>query len=140
MISGLGSITGALTVAGLGNLPNKGFFALWSLIGLGGLVIVFALSANLWLSYGALFLASGLLMCAFAFLASLAQNMATDEMRGRVMSLYNVAFRGGGPIGAVLCGELMEATSVQPVLAGCGVLLALLGAWFLLVQRRVSTM
>jgi predicted MFS family arabinose efflux permease len=59
-------------------------------------------------------------------------------MRGRVMSVYNVAFRGGGPIGALIAGEISQFSSAPPVILGCGVLLMILGFYFLLVQRRVA--
>ena len=138
--SGLGAICGALIVAATGNLARKGRAALLNLIALGVLVAVFALSRNLWVSFFVLFLSSGTLMCVFAYIASLVQNLATNEMRGRVMSVYNVAFRGGGPIGALIVGELSQFTAAPPVLAGCGVLLAILGLYFLLVQRRVAAL
>jgi predicted MFS family arabinose efflux permease len=139
-VSGAGAICGALIVAATGNLANKGRAALLNLIALGVLVSVFAVSTNLWLSYAALFFSSGTLMCVFAYIASLVQNLATNEMRGRVMSVYNVAFRGGGPIGALVAGELIQVTSAERVLLGCGALLALLGLYFLLVQRRVAAL
>ena len=40
-------------------------------------------------------------MAVFAMISSLVQLIAPDEMRGRVMSVYNVAFRGGMPIGSL---------------------------------------
>jgi len=136
-VSGAGSIVGGLIVAGLSHSEKKGRYALLNLIALGTLIVGFSLSTNLWLSYSVLFLASGALIATFAMIASLVQTEATDEMRGRVMSLYNVAFRGGGPIGALLCGQLIEYSSAPLVLAGCGTLLALMGLWFLVIQRRI---
>jgi MFS family permease len=136
-VSAAGSIVGGLIVAGLSHSDKKGRYALLNLIALGGLIIAFSQSTNLWVSYVVLFLSSGALIGTFSMIASLVQHEATDEMRGRVMSLYNVAFRGGGPIGALLCGELIEYSSAPTVLAGCGALLALMGLWFLVVQRRI---
>lgn len=138
--SGVGAICGALIVAATGSLQHKGRMALLNLIALGALTGVFAVSRNLWLSYLVLFLSSGTLMCVFAYIASLVQNLATNEMRGRVMSVYNVAFRGGGPIGALIAGEISQHSSAPPVILGCGVLLMVLGAYFLLVQRRVAVL
>lgn len=136
--SGFGSICGALIVAATGHIRRKGRAALFNLIVLGALVSVFALSRNVWLSYATIFFAGGTLMCVFAYIASVVQNLTTDDMRGRVMSVYNVAFRGGGPIGALLAGELIEMSSAPTVLLGCGLLLGVLGGYFLLVNRRVA--
>ena len=47
-ISGVGSIVGALTVAGLGDVKRKGLIALGSLVLIGGCIASFALSRNLW--------------------------------------------------------------------------------------------
>ena len=40
----------------------------------------------------------------FAMLSSLVQLNAPNEMRGRVMSIYMVAFRGGMPLGSLVGG------------------------------------
>ena len=40
----------------------------------------------------------------FAMLSSLVQLNAPNEMRGRVMSIYMVAFRGGMPLGSLAGG------------------------------------
>jgi predicted MFS family arabinose efflux permease len=71
-------------------------------------------------------------------ISSLVQLITPDEMRGRVMSVYNVAFRGGMPIGALISGELISKYSVGPVLAGNGILLAAMGLYFLMFQKPVA--
>ncbi len=74
----------------------------------------------------------------FATISSLVQLITADQMRGRVMSVYNVAFRGGMPIGSLLIGALIPRFTAPVVLACNGVLLAVLGLYFLIVQRRVA--
>ena len=105
--SGAGAISGALTVAAFGNRRNKGRDALLLLVLLGVLMACFALARSLALSTVFLFLAGGVLIAAFAPISSLVQLIITDEMRGRVMSVYNVAFRGGMPIGSLATGALV---------------------------------
>ena len=63
-------------------------------------------------------------------ISSLVQLIAPDEMRGRVMSVYNVAFRGGMPIGSLISGQLIGGSSVGAVLAVNGVALGDSGALF----------
>jgi len=65
---------------------------------------------------------------------------ATDQMRGRVMSVYNVAFRGGMPIGSLATGSLVPVFSAPLVLALNGALLTMLGLYFLLVHRKVANL
>ena len=56
-------------------------------------------------------------------------------MRGRVMSVYNVAFRGGMPFGSVLTGWLVPIWTAPTILAVNGVVLLSLGLYFLFVQQ-----
>ena len=54
------------------------------------------------------------------------------------MSVYNVAFRGGMPFGALISGQLITMSNVGIVLAANGIILFLIAMWFLVVQRRVA--
>jgi MFS family permease len=138
--SGAGSVAGALTVAALGRMQRQGRAALLMLSGLGILITAFALSKTLWLSAVLVFIAGAALMGVFATVSSLVQLITPDAMRGRVMSVYNVAFRGGMPIGSLIMGKLVASFTAPAVLACNGVLLALLGLYFLTIQRRVAAL
>lgn len=139
-ISGAGSVLGALVVAGMGNIRHKGRTALLMLVALGICMGGFALSKSLVLSCLLLFTAGIALISVFSLVTSLVQLIAVDEMRGRVMSVYNVAFRGGMPIGSLVTGSLVPVFSAPSVFACNGVLLTALGLYFLLVQRRVASL
>jgi predicted MFS family arabinose efflux permease len=138
--SGCGSITGALVCAGLGKYRRQGRSALLMLMVLGALITGFALSRWLVLSCILIFLAGGILLAAFVTISSLVQMITSDQMRGRVMSVYNVAFRGGMPFGSLIVGALVKQFTAPVVIAWNGVLLALLGLYFLLVQRKVANL
>jgi predicted MFS family arabinose efflux permease len=139
-ISGVGSVCGALIVAAIGQRPHQGRDALLMLAGLSVLLVGFALSRNVNVSYALMLLAGMLLMGVFTLISSLVQLIATDEMRGRVMSVYNVAFRGGMPIGNLVAGSLIPMFTAPVVLAVNGVLLSLLAMYFLLIQRKVAAL
>jgi len=136
--SGLGSVAGALIVAALGNVRNKGRIALLMLICMGCGMTAFAFSTNLIASCVLLFFSGAALLSAFAMISSLVQLITSDEMRGRVMSVYNVAFRGGMPFGSVASGWLIPIFSAPKVIAANGLLLVLLGFYFWIFQRRVA--
>ena len=138
--SGLGSVAGALTVAALGNVHNKGRVALLMLVCMGSGMTGFAVSTNLILSCVLLFFSGAALLSAFAMISSLVQLITANEMRGRVMSVYNVAFRGGMPFGSIVSGWLIPIFSAPVVIAANGLLLVLLGVYFLTVQRRVAAL
>src|SRR5580700_3875602 len=137
-LMGIGSIFGSLTVAGMGNIKNKGRIALTALISLGAGITGFSFSRSLPLSYAMLVLVGASMMTVFATVTSLVQLIATNEMRGRVMSVYNCAFRGGMPMGNLLSGWLVPMFTAPVVLGVNGLLLILVALYFLLVQRRVA--
>jgi predicted MFS family arabinose efflux permease len=137
---GIGSICGALIVAGLGKYPRQGRAALLMLVALGGLITAFALSRSFILSCVLMFFCGGTLLAVFTTISSLVQMITGDQMRGRVMSVYNVAFRGGMPFGSLIVGALVKQFTAPVVIAWNGVLLAILGLYFLLVQRKVAAL
>ena len=96
------------------------------------------MSRMLWLSDILLFLTGAALMVVFSTVTSLVQLIAPNEMRGRVMSIYMLAFRGGMPLGSLVSGWLATLTSAPTVLIVNGVLLSLVAAWFLLNNQRRS--
>jgi MFS family permease len=139
--SGLGSIVGSLSVAALGNVKRKGRLALCVLICLGAGIAGFALSTSLLVSGLMLFLSGAALISVFATVSSLVQVIISNEMRGRVMSVYNVAFRGGMPMGNLVTGWVVQHLWPAPVaLAINGVLLMTLALYFLLAHRRIAAL
>jgi len=139
-LMGVGSIFGSLGVASRGNMGNKGRFALTMLMCLGAGIAVFSFSKFLALSYSMLVLVGASMMAVFATVTSLVQLITTNEMRGRVMSVYNCAFRGGMPMGNLVSGWLVPAFTAPVVLGVNGFLLILVAVYFLLVQRRMAAL
>ena len=138
--SGLGSICGAFTVAWLGKHKHMGLLVLLLLLVLGVMIGGFAVSRNFVLSCILIFLAGALLLAVFTSISSLVQLIAPDNMRGRVISVYNVAFRGGLPVGSLVVGALVKQFTAPVVLTWNGGLLTLLALYFLLVHRKVATL
>jgi predicted MFS family arabinose efflux permease len=139
-LMGVGSICGSLAIASLGNASGKGRRALIMLLCLGATISGFALSKSLPISCAVLVLFGFSLMAVFASVSSLVQLITTDEMRGRVMSVYNCAFRGGMPLGNLLSGWMVPIFTAPFVLAGSGILLIGVALYFLLVHRRVAAL
>ena len=139
-LMGLGSIFGSLMIASAGNFKRKGFVALCALICLGAGISGFAFSKSVPLSGMILVVVGASMMAVFATVTSLVQLITTNEMRGRVMSVYNVAFRGGMPLGNLLSGWLVPIFTAPVVLGVNGFLLVLLALYFLLLQRRFAAL
>src|SRR5499425_1773481 len=129
--SGAGSIVGALIVAWLGKFPKMGWTALIVQAIYGALIIAFAVSRMLWLSDILLFLTGAALMVVFSTVTSLVQLTAPNEMRGRVMSIYMLAFRGGMPLGSLVSGYLATFIGAPSVIGINGALLVGVAVYFL---------
>ena len=134
--SGAGSIAGALSVAAVEKMKGQGRVTLLILVLLGITVAAFALSRWLPLSCVLMFLAGTGLMASASFMVSLAQLITTDAMRGRVMSVYNLAFRAGIPLGSLILGKLIPALGVSKAIAGAGFSLTAISLYFLVLNRE----
>src|SRR5436305_2739847 len=139
-LMGVGSICGSLAIASLGNASGKGCRALVMLLFLGTAIAGFAVSRSLGVSCAVLVLFGFSLMAVFASVSSLVQLITTDEMRGRVMSVYNCAFRGGMPLGNLASGWMVPVFTAPVVLTANGILLIAVALYFLLVHRRVAAL
>ena len=134
--SGCGSIAGALVVAWLGKFKRMGLTALTMQAMYGLLILTFSMSRVMWLSEILLFFTGTALMMVFSTVTSLVQLIAPNEMRGRVMSIYMVAFRGGMPLGSLAGGYFAAIIGAPTVIGINGVLLVLVAAYFLLVRSH----
>jgi len=139
-LMGVGSICGSLAIASLGNAAGKGRRALVMMLVLGATISGFAVSRSLTASYAVLVLFGFSLMAVFASVSSLVQLITTEEMRGRVMSVYNCAFRGGMPMGNLVSGWIVPVFTAPVVLTVNGLLLIGVALYFLLVHRRVTAL
>ena len=133
--SGFGSVTGAITVAAFGVIRHRGKVVVISGLFFFSAIIgfcyshVFALSAFFALMEGF----SGLLMISCFNIAI--QHLSSDEMRGRVMSIYATSFLGLPPLGALLAGELSRHIPTGHVLAAMAATAALLYVGIYLLSK-----
>ena len=135
--SGAGAVCGALIVAWLGRFTHMGRTLLITQVAFGALITGFALSRIIWLSDVLLFLSGAALLMTFSMTSSLVQLIVPDHLRGRVMSIYMVAFRGGMPLGSLAAGYAASLTSVPLVLAVNGVLILMVAGYFLIRSHGV---
>ena len=73
----------------------------------------------------------------FSLTNSLVQLEVPDQLRGRVISIYLVAFRGGMPLGSLVSGYFITQFSAPAVIATNGLLLSLVAVGFLMGSRQV---
>ena len=104
--SGTGAFLGAATIASLKNVQCRGRFVVFSALAFYAGIIGFALSTHFALSAVLLGFTGYSMILMVATVNSLLQHLSTDEMRGRVMSIYATAFLGFAPIGSLLAGSI----------------------------------
>ncbi|MFZ0429344.1 MAG: MFS transporter [Acidobacteriota bacterium] len=137
-ISGAGSITGALLYAGYSRAAKQGLLALRVQIVFAFFLAAFALSRSLTLSCVILFIGGGCLITLFASITSLVQLATSDEMRGRMMSIFMLAFRGGMPLGDLTAGFIASRVSPSFALLLLAGLLTAVAGGFLIARSGVE--
>jgi len=129
-VFGVGSLAGALIMAGRSSRPNPRRLAVLSLtLAACTVAMVAVLTPGVAFAGAALVGAAGI---AFAITANSTLQLTADErMRGRVMSLYSVIFLGSTPIGGALAGVVGEAWGARAGLILGAAAAAIAGVWLL---------
>jgi MFS family permease len=135
---GLGSVTGALIIAASSHAAKKGKLALELQLAFACLLVGFAFSRSLPLSLVISFLAGMCIVGVISLYSSLVQLTTNDSMRGRVMSIFMLAFRGGMPLGNLLAGYIAQRWSITAALAMNGMLLATVAIVFIGRRTRLD--
>jgi MFS family permease len=138
--SGAGAVAGAMVVAWLGHFSHMGVTTLLVQACFGVIIALVAWSRVLPVSYVLLFASGVTLMIVVSCLMSLVQLIAPNEMRGRVMSIYLVAFRGGMPLGSLVSGYLASVRSAPVTIAFNGVALFAVSVYFLLRTKEIRAL
>jgi len=118
---GVGAIIGAIFLASRRSVLGLGrIIAIASgIFGIG--LISFSLSHTLWLSFSVLLLVGFGMMVHMASSNTVLQTMVDDDKRGRVMSLYTMAFMGMAPFGSLAGGSLAGSIGAPATLIIGGV-------------------
>lgn len=134
---GLGAVSGGLWLA---QRAGRGLttVTLTSPLVLAGALLVFVAGGSLWLALPALFVAGFAMVCGGVGTQTLLQLSVEGALRGRVMSLYGLIFRGGPALGALAMGALSELVGLRWPLAG-GALLAALACGAVWLRRARLT-
>jgi predicted MFS family arabinose efflux permease len=106
--------------------------------------LISAVSAALFAACGSLWLAlpfltmTGFAMAAFGTSAQiLIQGSVSADMRGRVLSIYGLIFRGGPAIGALLMGAASERVGLRPPVFVGALFLCAVWLWAWLRRKRL---
>ncbi len=120
-VAGAGAFCGALFLAYLGDFKRKGWSVLGGAFGFGVFLIGFAQATRLKWSLVFLFGVGFTIVSSIAVINTLLQQLVTDEMRGRVMSMFILSFIGSMPLGNLLAGAVSHRYGAPFALAAGGV-------------------
>jgi predicted MFS family arabinose efflux permease len=134
---GAGAIGGAVFTAHRGQVPGRGRALLVAFLVYGIAALGAVLSSRQPVAMGLLFVAGWALVTAFSTVNSLVQENAPEAFRGRILSIYGLAFRGGMPLGSLLAGLAVRRVGAAPVIATFSVLLVVLAAGVFFRSERL---
>jgi predicted MFS family arabinose efflux permease len=137
--AGAGALVGALGLAYLGDVRRKGLILLGCMLSAGVCITGFS-AAPPAVGVPLLFAAGMSMVVFFALGNTLVQQLVTDEMRGRVMSMLILTFIGTMPVGSFLSGAAADRFGPRPTLAACGLVVLLFGLTAGLINPRLRGM
>jgi MFS family permease len=135
--AGAGALFGALLVAYLGDFKRKGWFVLGGGFLFGLCVTLFAISTNLTVSLVFLFGLGFAIVVSIAITNTLLQKLVTDQMRGRVMSMFILSFVGTMPIGNIIAGAAAHRFGAPHTLAAGGIIVTIVVSIVTLSNKRL---
>lgn len=122
---GVGALSGALMLAAFSRQLPKGRVLRNASVAFGIVLSLFALSRSLSLSLVLLALTGFAMIVNTATTNTLLQTLTPDHMRGRVMSVFTLAFVGMGPIGAFQAGYFADQFGAPATMVAGGILCTL---------------
>ena len=125
--SGLGALSGAMYLAARQSVLGLEKVITLAAMLFGAGLIAFALSRVLWLSLSLMVLTGFGMMVQMASSNTVLQTRVDDDKRGRVMSLYTMAFMGTVPFGSLFAGSVASRIGAPNTLM-IGGIVCILGA------------
>ncbi|MBI5779554.1 MAG: MFS transporter [Planctomycetes bacterium] len=125
--SGIGALTGALYLASRKTVAGLLKIIPISTAVFGSGLVLFSLSHYFWLSAGLMYFSGLGMMMQMAASSTIVQTIVDDDKRGRVMSLFTLAFMGIMPLGILLAGSVASVIGAPAILA-IGGWICILGA------------
>ena len=122
-----GGLLGLWLLAGLGNVPRKGWMTFATALGFGAGLMAFSLSGNIYSFLGVLLFVNACAMAVDTLYKTLMQNLVSDEERGRAMGSWVLSI-GFAPVGHVGVGAVAGAVGAQRALLINGAALAVISA------------
>jgi MFS family permease len=118
---GVGAVTGALFVASRRDVLGLLHRIAWGPALVGAGLVAFSFAGRPALALPALFVVGFAVVVLLSSCNTTLQAIVDEDKRGRVMSLYSMAFMGLAPLGSLLAGALAQQAGVTVALRALGV-------------------
>ncbi len=133
--AGFGAVLGALSMASRDTVVGLGRVIVRASALFGAALLAFAFSEVLWLSCSLLMAIGYAVMVVTAAINTMLQTLVDENMRGRVMSLYTMAFIGMSPLGSLAGGAIATRFGAPLAVSLSGLGCLALAIWF---SRRLA--
>ena len=130
--SGVGALAGALYLASRSTVLGLGRVMVWATVVFGAGLVAFSFARTLWVALAILPAVGAGMMITMAATNTVLQTVVTEELRGRVMAFYTMAFLGTAPIGSLLAGVAGERVGPTMTILIGGVCCLGAAGWFAL--------
>ncbi|HTI88025.1 MAG TPA: MFS transporter [Alphaproteobacteria bacterium] len=135
---GLGALVGGTYLAMRHSVVGLTLIAVSGVALVGVALIAFATATNFWLAIACLFVVGAGMSTSATGIMTLIQAAVDGPMRGRVVSLYGVIFRGGPAIGSFMMGWAAQFVGLHiPVATGACICIAM-WIWTIPRIRRIG--
>ncbi|MFN2431820.1 MAG: MFS transporter [Gemmatimonadota bacterium] len=138
--TGVGAVSGALLLAARNPMPRRGWNVLVGVALTGAGVLGFSLAKEFAGAALFLFVIGFAATSTVALCNTLIQELVTDEMRGRVMSMFGLAFMGTLPVGNLLAGAGARAVGAPLAFTLAGALLILIAGLLASLSPRLRAL
>jgi MFS family permease len=135
--SGVGALTGSLYLASRSSVVGLGRWIAGTSASFGLALIAFSYSTHLAISVVIIAVAGFSVIVQLASSNTILQTIVDESKRGRVMSLYTVAFLGMAPLGSLIAGSLASRIGAQTTVRWGGVCCEVGAALFALQLPKI---
>lgn len=136
--SGLGALSGALFLASRKSVLGLGRIIVLSALAFGVGLILFGFSRSIWFSLPMMLLTGMGMMVQMAASNTILQTVVDENKRGRVMSLFLMAYAGMAPFGSLFGGFMADRIGAAMTLEFGGVVCCLGAVLFLRALPEIS--
>ena len=128
--SGVGALVGALYLASRKSVLGLGRVMVASAALFGAGLVAFSFSRSLILSLAILTTVGAGMMITMASTNTIVQTIVREELRGRVMAFYSMAFLGTAPLGSLMAGAIAERIGPTNTILAGGIGCITAAVWF----------